>query len=190
MNFKKTRAFFLAILAIMVIFVIAFFGTDFIMKIVVGHSNEVLVPDIVGLNINVAVKKCKTQNLYVEVEKRLNDAGIDKDNIISQTPHHGINTKKFRTIKVMVSDGPEIVRMPNLANLSVAGAKLKLENLELVLGKISYRYSNDVIKGNVIKTFPLAEDLIARKSSVDIFVSLGMIQNSSSDSKWQDLMNE
>ena len=191
MKFKRVKAFSLAILSLLVIFIVAFFGTDIIMKLVVGHSNEVIAPDLAGLHINVAVKKCKAQNLYVEVEKRVNDDEVEKDNIISQNPHQGLKTKEFRTIKVIVSDGPEIVRMPNLANLAMPEAKLKLQNLELKLGKISYRYSNDVAKGNVIKTFPLAEDLVARKSSIDIFVSLGKMQSSSSsDSKWQDLMNE
>lgn len=186
----KINAFILAVLAMVIIFVVAFFGTDIIMKIVVGHSNEVEVPDLIGKNINVAIKQCKSANLYVEIEKRLNDDAIAKDAIISQGPHSGIMTKKFRTVMVIVSDGPEIVRMPNLANFSVAEVKLKLSNLDLRLGKISYRYSNVVKKGNVIRSYPLAEDLIARKSSVDVFVSLGMIQNSSSDSKWQDLMDE
>ncbi|MFO7896508.1 MAG: PASTA domain-containing protein [Candidatus Cloacimonadales bacterium] len=190
MKKKKISAFILAVLAMIIIFIIAFFGTDLIMKLVVGHGNEVEVPDLVGTNINVGIKRGKAANLYVEIEKRVNDDSIEKDAIISQTPHSGIKTKEVRTIAVVVSDGPEIIRMPNLANLSLAEARLKLSNLALKLGDVEYRYSNDVSKGNVIKSYPLAEDLIARKSSVDLYVSLGMIKNSASDSKWQDMMED
>lgn len=190
MKKKKIAAFFLAVIAMIFVFVIAFFGTDFVMKLVVGHSNEVEVPQLVGSNINVAIQRGKAANLYVEVEKRVNDDSVEKDAVISQTPHSGIKTKEFRTIEVIVSDGPEIIRMPNLANLSVAEARLKLTNLALNLGEIEYRYSNDVAKGNVIKSFPLAEDSIARKSSVDLYVSLGMVQNSTSDNKWEDMMGD
>ncbi len=190
MRKTKIGAFFLAILAMMFVFVIAFFGTDFVMKLVVGHANEVKVPNLVGKNINVAIKECKTANLYLEIEKKVNDDEIEKDDIISQNPHSGINTKKYRTVQVVVSDGPEMIRMPNLANLTVPEVKLKLSNLNLNLGNVAYRYSNDVEKGKVIKSYPLAEDMIARKSNVDIYVSLGMIKKTSQDSKWSDLLDD
>jgi len=190
MKKKKIGAFSLAILALLALFVIVFFSTDIIMKLVVGHSNEVVVPDLSGKNINVAIKECKAANLYVEVEQRVNDAAWEKDSVISQNPHSGIKTKKFRTVKVVVSDGPEMIRMPNLANFTLAEVKLKLSNLDLILGNVAYRYSNEVPKGNVIKSYPLAEDMIARKSSVDIYESLGMIKNSSSESKWNDLLDD
>jgi serine/threonine-protein kinase len=190
MNKQKIIAFFIAVFVMIIIFVIAFFGTDFVMKLVVGHANETKVPNLVGKNINVAIKECKSANLYLEIEKRVNDDEVTKDNIISQNPHSGIKTKRYRTVQVVVSDGAEMIRMPNLANLTISEVKLKLSNLNLNLGNVAYRYSNDVAKGKVIKSYPLAEDMIARKSKVDIYVSLGMIKKTSQDSKWSDLLDE
>ena len=76
MKKNKIAAFFLAIIAMIIIFVIAFFGTDFVMKLVVGHSNEVEVPQLVGSNINVAIQRGKAANLYVEVEKRVSSVTL------------------------------------------------------------------------------------------------------------------
>ena len=62
---QKLKGFFIAVGILILVFIIAFFATDIIMKIIVGHRNEVIVPDLQGMNYEIACKKCKELKLYV-----------------------------------------------------------------------------------------------------------------------------
>jgi len=173
------------------LFIFAFFGTDILMKIIVGHGNEVQVPLIIGQDYEVARKTCKDMKLYVEQSDLIHDEDIEKGKILSQKPNPGIMTKKYRTVSVIVSNGPEMVRIPYLDNLSIIEAKLKLENAGLSLGEKVFRYSDEVAKGNVIYSQPMADELIPKKSNVKIIISLGKYTTSSGDdNKWRNLLGD
>ena len=173
------------------LFIFAFFGTDILMKIIVGHGNEVQVPLIIGQDYEVARKTCKDMKLYVEQSDLIHDEDIEKGKILSQNPNPGIMTKKYRTVSVIVSNGPEMVRIPYLDNLSIIEAKLKLENAGLSLGEKVFRYSDEVAKGNVIYSQPMADELIPKKSNVKIIISLGKYTTSSGDdNKWRNLLGD
>jgi serine/threonine-protein kinase len=188
---QKLKGFFIAVGILILVFIIAFFATDIIMKIIVGHRNEVIVPDLQGMNYEIARKKCKELKLYVTQTEIIYHEEIEKGKIISQTPNPEIMTKKYRTINVIVSDGPELVRIPYLDNLRVVEAKLKLENAGLTLGEKSFRYSEEVTKGKIIYSQPMADELIPKKSSINIVISLGKYTSSlSSDNKWKNLLDD
>lgn len=187
---KNLWSILISIALLLVIFIIGFFLFNIVMKIAIGHGNEVDVPDLTDMDYNVANKICNNHNLYLEQIEVVNNDEIEKGRIISQNPHPGIKTKKFRTIEVVVSNGPEMVRIPFLYNLSVKEAKLKLENAGLQIGNNIYRYSDEVEKNKVIYSQPVADELIAKRSPVDVIVSLGSHTSSSSDNKWKELLND
>jgi len=187
----NTKSILIAFGILVGLFIIVFFGTDIIMKIIVGHGNEVQVPLLIGQDYEVARKTCKDMKLYVEQSELIHDENIEKGKIISQKPNPGIMTKKYRTVSVVISNGPEMVRIPYLDNLSIVEAKLKLENAGLSLGEKVFRYSVEVDKGNVIYSQPMADELIPKKSSVKIIISLGKYTSSSGDdNKWKNLLGE
>ncbi len=185
------KAFGISIGILFLIFFICFIGINIVMKIIVGHGNEVIVPELVDMDFNVAVKTCKGLKLYIEQKDFIHSDEIEKGRIISQEPHPNIKTKKFRTIKVTVSEGPEMVRIPYLDNLNVPEAKLKLENAGLLLGEKKYRYSDVVEKDRIIYSQPMADALIARKSNVDVVISLGKLNSKTTKTdKWKNLLDE
>lgn len=187
---RKFKALLVSLGILMLIFVSGFVGINIIMKIAVGHGNEIEVPDLTGVDFNVALKQCADLNLYLEQKEFIHNDEVERGKIISQDPHPNIKTKKFRTIKVVVSEGPEMVRIPFLENLSITEAKLRLENVGLYLGEKKYRYSDEVEKDKIIYSQPPADDLIARKSDVQVVVSLGRLTNSSERTDhWKDLLD-
>ncbi|HPR17073.1 MAG TPA: PASTA domain-containing protein [Candidatus Cloacimonadota bacterium] len=187
---NKVKSVVQACLIIIVLFVAGFFLINIIMKIVVGSGNEIEVPNLINLDYNVAQKICNENNLYLHEIEVVNNDEFEKGKIISQNPHPNILTKRFRTVDVAVSNGPEMVRIPFLYNLKVVEAKLKLENVGLTLGKKIYRYSDDVEEGKVVYSQPMADELIARRSSVDVIISLGEYSSSSSsNNKWRNLLD-
>ncbi|HHE37732.1 MAG TPA: PASTA domain-containing protein [Candidatus Cloacimonetes bacterium] len=188
---KKINPYLIALSILLIAFIIGFFAVNMFMKLVVGHGNEVKVPNIVAMDFEVARKNCKDLKLYVQQSESIHNNDLEKGRIISQEPHHGIMTKKFRTIKVVVSKGPEMVRIPYLDNLGVMEAKMKLENAGLFLGKKIFRYSDYVKKDKVIFSQPMADELIARKSKIDVIISLGKLPEvSPKHDKYKNLLDD
>ncbi|MBN1949113.1 MAG: PASTA domain-containing protein [Candidatus Cloacimonetes bacterium] len=186
----KIKAFIVSAAIIIAIFLAGFVLVNIIIRIAVGHRNEVMVPNMIGMDYNVATKKCEGLSLYLEQTGNIHHESYEKGTIISQEPHPDIYTKKFRTIKVVVSEGPEMVRIPFLYNLTLTEARLKLENAGLQLGEVKHRYSDMVEVDKIIYSEPMADDLIARKSSVTVAVSLGPLNDSSKSNKWRQLLEE
>ncbi|MCF7912749.1 MAG: PASTA domain-containing protein [Candidatus Cloacimonetes bacterium] len=188
---KKIAGFFKAVLLLILLFLIGFLSFNLFMKILVDHKHEEKTPSVVGMSFETARQVCRNNNLYLEEVKRLNNDDLPQGQIISQNPNPGIMTKRFRTVKVVVSDGPEMVVIPFLANLTVIQAKMKLQNAGLMLGEKNYRYSDEVQKDLVMLSNPLAGQPTPRGSKIDVIVSLGKIQGSDNKyDKYKDLLDE
>lgn len=187
---KKIKALLITGVILLVAFVLGFVLINLIMKIAVGHRNEVEVPDLVNMNYEVAIKKCKKRDLYARVTEYIHSNEFRKNRVISQKPHTNIKTKKYNTIELVVSKGPEVVHIPYLDNLTVSEAKIKLKNAGLKLGKKEYQYSDEVNKGKIIYTQPMADDLIPRGNEVKVIISLGKLsQDSYEKNKYKKLLN-
>jgi len=188
---KKIAGFFKAVLILILLFLIGFLSFNLVMKIFVDHRQEEKTPSVTGMSFETARQVCRNNNLYLEEVKRIISDDFPQGQIISQDPHPDIMTKRFRTVKVVVSDGPEMVAIPFLANLTVTQAKVKLQNAGLKLGKKNPRYSDEVDKDLVILSNPLAEQRIPRGSQIDIIISLGKFQGSDSKyDKYKDDLND
>lgn len=175
----KIKALLTAAGILLILFIAGFFGMNILMSIIVGTGNEVVVPDIVGMHFDVARKTCRDLNLYVQQIEIRHDDEIPQYRIISQSPEPYKTTKINRTVEVVVSQGPELVRIPYLDNITELEAKIRLENIGLRLGDVIYRYSNEVPKDRIIYSQPLADDYISRGSQVNIVVSLGELPDAS-----------
>ena len=161
------------------LFLVGFFAINIVMNIFVGTGNEVTVPDIVGLPFDVARKICMDLNLYVQQVDMRHDDEIGLNRVISQSPAAHKTTKINRTVEVVVSKGPELVRVPYLDNITELEAKIRLDNIGLLLGERSFRYSDEVAKDRIIYSQPLADDFVPRGSRVNIVISLGPLPDAS-----------
>lgn len=188
---KKIWGFIKAVILLMFLFVLGFVVFNLAMRMLVDHQHEEKTPAVIGMSFETARQICRNNNLYIEEVSRINNDEYAKGQIISQEPHPGIMTKRFRTVKVVVSDGPEMVTIPFLANLSIHQARLNLENAGLNIGEKQFRYSDLVEKNKVISSNPLAEQDVPRGSKVDVIVSLGKIQTSNQQSnRYKELLED
>jgi serine/threonine-protein kinase len=161
------------------------------MKIITGHGNEVKVPNIIGVNFDTARNRSKKLKLYVQKVDSKHSNDVAKGKVLSQSPNPGIMTKISRTIEVTVSEGPELVRVPFLDNITSREAKVRLKNTALKLGEIEYRYSEDVKKGKIIISTPIADAQIPKYSDVNVIVSLGKVPNTTKKSnKYKNLLDK
>ncbi len=169
-----------ALLLLLGVFIIGFVGTNLVMNVITRHGKEVRVPEITGLQFDVARKKCKQLNLYIEETDRQYNDEFKKNTIITQKPEAGANSKIGRVIEVIVSEGPELVSVPSLVNMTRKEARLTLNNMGLAENKkIQTRYSEDVDNGRIIFTQPSSESMVPKGTEVTLFISLGKLPDSS-----------
>jgi len=89
------------------------------------------------------------------IEIRKHDDQIPKDRIISQDKAVGERIKpgEFAKIEFVVSDGPLLVKIPDLRRMEYRQAVIELRQLGLEANVID-EYSDVVSKGVVIRTEP------------------------------------
>ena len=100
------------ILACILVFSIAMGGTYLALSS--GRAKDVQVPDLANLTLEEAQAKVAELNLKLEVQEEKYDLEIPEGQIIEQDPKYQDNyeIKEGSTIKVIVSKGQEIVKMP------------------------------------------------------------------------------
>ncbi len=173
------KMFLLSVFLIILMFAVGFVGINIVMTAIVGTGNEVAVPDITGLSFDVARKKMMDMNLFVQQIDMQHHDEIAANRIIHQKPEAGKQTKINRTVEVIVSKGPELVKVPYLDSITELEAKIRLENFGLKLGAKSHRYSADVAKDRIITSQPAADDFVPKGSTVNIVISLGELPDAS-----------
>ncbi len=169
----KFKAFSIALGILLIIFVLGFFGINILMKIIVGHEDEVEVPSLIGLNFEDARDACAELNIYIKQTGTEPSGDIKKGAIISQSPGTGLKIKVKRTIGVIVSAGPQLVRVPYLTNLTLPEAMTKLTNSSLRMGEKILKYSDQVEKDKIIMTDPPSGQNAMGGSSVKLYISIG-----------------
>ena len=113
-------------------------------------SNQIVVPNIIGVDFKEAQRIANDQKLYelIQSGESFSDsapAGV----IISQSPPSGEQVKKGSVIDVEVSKGPKMRTLPAISNLSLSEASDKIASIGLIPIKVESE-SDKVGKGFII----------------------------------------
>jgi serine/threonine-protein kinase len=155
---RKIRPMNMAIIAIAILGLLS--GAIFMM----GGSlfgSEVVVPDIENMDIKEANAKLNEVGLKMNVIDEQYDEEVEKDKIISQDPSEGQKVKKGREIKVIISKGAELLKVPNLVGYDINEAEIMLENKGLRLGTTEEIFDERFDEGQVISQNPEAGEKIS-----------------------------
>ncbi|MFJ6292849.1 Stk1 family PASTA domain-containing Ser/Thr kinase [Streptomyces griseoviridis] len=125
----------------------------------------------------------KTQS---EAREKLSDAGldvgkvthrysdtVDKGTVISTDPEPGSRVRDHASVALVVSDGPETVRIPALGGVALDTARERLKKDGLEPGMVTREFSEDIAKGSVIATDPAAGTERRAGAAVALTVSKG-----------------
>lgn len=112
---------------------------------------EVIVPDVVGHQVDDAVQELKSRGLEPDIKKIVDEA--EEGTVISQNPDAESKVKRGRLIRLMVSTGPESVTIPDVIGQSLSDAKLILGNEDLRY-KVEEIYSEEYDQGIVADQDP------------------------------------
>ncbi|MDO4203338.1 MAG: Stk1 family PASTA domain-containing Ser/Thr kinase [Selenomonadaceae bacterium] len=160
--------------AVLILLTGGFFAGTYLMLGKFWVVAEVDVPNVVGKQIADAKKIIESEKLRVSVKKVFN-ADKKPGEVIFQEPEAGRRVKQDRNIVLTVSDGGEMVEMPDVIGLSRRDAQTKLQKVGLKIGNV-YEKSKKGEAGNVLEQEPKAKSQILKGSKVDLTISKPELQ--------------
>ncbi|WP_385619752.1 Stk1 family PASTA domain-containing Ser/Thr kinase [Streptomyces sp. P8-A8] len=131
------------------------------------------VPLLLGQTEKDARQRLSKAGLELKGVERAYSDTVDRGKVISSDPESGDRIRGNDAVKLVVSRGPEIVKVPDLRDLSIADARRELKKAGLVPGMITKEFSEETVRGDVIRTDPAAGTERHPDSAVALHVSKG-----------------
>lgn len=132
---------------------------------------EVVVPEVVGLDYTEAEKMIESAGLYSNKDFRVSD-NVEKNKVISQDPSGKQKVKEGRVINLVVSSGTKQATVPDLENMTKREAEIALDNSQLE-GVFSEAYHADIETGKVISQSPSQGQSLPINGVVNVVISKG-----------------
>jgi len=150
-------------------------ASGLIYKAILGAavSEDVSVPDLVGLTREEATEILSPAGLMLEIDMELPSDVYEEGEILSQTPKAEAVVKPGITVRVNISKGQVDGTVPAVEGKPLSGAKYILETYGYKAGSITEAHSENVPAGIVISQNPARGTVLANGSSVSLKVSLG-----------------
>lgn len=145
----------------------------FTLTLIIKSEDTVVVPDLLGKNVVYVLELLTDLGLNTKVKGLEYNAEVPENNVIFQEPEPGVEIKKGRDVRIIISKGAKSILMPNLKGLSLRQARIILEENSLRLGEISSTYSNTIKKDEIVAQVPFQGTMITRGQGVNLLVSLG-----------------
>ncbi|MFF7362907.1 Stk1 family PASTA domain-containing Ser/Thr kinase [Streptomyces sp. NPDC008125] len=131
------------------------------------------VPSLLNQTQETAEKRLTDAGLDVKsVDKAYSDT-VDRGSVISSDPAPGDRVRGNESVKLVVSRGPEIVEVPDVAGTPLSDARRTLKEAGLAPGMVTREFSEDVGRGEVVRTDPGAGTGRHPDSAVALVVSKG-----------------
>jgi eukaryotic-like serine/threonine-protein kinase len=133
----------------------------------------VVVPDLVGKDLVVALEVSNKQGLSLKVADRAFNASTPSNHIISQDPRPGGWLRPESIIRVVVSKGMGELPIPAVHGVNWRDAKATLERYGLRLGEMIRVHSDRAAGDTVIAQSPPANSKIVKGGTIALLVSDG-----------------
>lgn len=131
------------------------------------------VPSLLGQTEQTAKSRLSSAGLDVrKTERRYSDA-YDGGTVMSSDPAPGARIRGNGTVALVVSRGPEMVKVPDVGGEPLAAAKRDLTRAGLGAGMVTREFSEGLDRGEVIRTDPASGTERHADSAVALVVSKG-----------------
>ncbi len=129
-------------------------------------------PDVKGRKFSDAVSVLEGNKLTnYSYERQFSDT-FEKDTVVSQQPEAGVQVDTSQKITLVISDGKQVLKVPDVYNRTQEEAEEALQKSELLV-KHDYDYSDDLEEGRVIYTSPARGEEVRKGDTVTIVLSRG-----------------
>ena len=171
---KKIFWFFIKLFIVLAILAVAgYYSFNILMSAFVREKAEVLVPDLQGKNLVECLDMLSQSKLALMKDGSEFNQDVPAGIVIRQVPPAGMNVKEGKVIKIVISQGGEIVYVPDLKGQTIRSATISLRSLGLVLGELTKKSSAKYEEGIVLRQDPAPGSTIEKDSSVNVLVSNG-----------------
>ncbi|MFJ6853337.1 Stk1 family PASTA domain-containing Ser/Thr kinase [Streptomyces sp. NPDC091271] len=131
------------------------------------------VPSLLGQTRSAAEKRLADEGLDLKgVEYAYSDT-VERSTVISSDPGSGDRIRGNDAVKLVISRGPEIVKVPDVEALALAEARRELKKSGLAPGMVTREFSEEIDRGKVIRTDPRPGTERHPDSAVALVVSKG-----------------
>ncbi|WP_030586454.1 Stk1 family PASTA domain-containing Ser/Thr kinase [Streptomyces anulatus] len=131
------------------------------------------VPSLLGQTQKTAEQRLSDEGLGLKGVDRVFSDTVERGSVVSSDPASGARIRGNGSVKLVVSRGPEVVRVPDVVGSSLADARRSLKKVGLVPGMVTREFSEDVARGEVIRTDPRAGTDRTPDTAVALVVSKG-----------------
>lgn len=175
---KKNLLFIVKLLVILaILFAAGYYSFNILMSAFVQEKPEALVPDLQGKTLVECLDMLSQSKLALMKEGAEFNQDVPEGTVIRQVPPAGMNVKEGKIVKITISQGGEIVYVPDLKGQTIRSATISLRALGLVLGELTKKSSIKYEEGIVLEQDPIAGSTIEKDSSINVLVSNGAPQD-------------
>jgi serine/threonine-protein kinase len=143
--------------------------------VVVSKGKEIsIIPDVRNISERQARIKLKKTGFTLGKIKKVYSKERPVDVVINAFPQSGTTTSREIEVDLFVSKGPKPTHaeVPNLVGESLKSAKKKINESELVLGKISYQNNPSLLPGTIISQSAAPGSRVPLESKLNLVVSV------------------
>ncbi|MFK4225410.1 Stk1 family PASTA domain-containing Ser/Thr kinase [Streptomyces sp. NPDC019890] len=131
------------------------------------------VPALIGKTEQDARQQLKSAGLGVKKVRYDFSETVERGTVINSVPAINQRIRGNGSVTLIVSRGPEIVRVPDVGSMPLKKAEQELRKVGLAPGVITKAFSDEIEQGSVISTEPAAGTGRSPDSAVALVVSRG-----------------
>ncbi|OEG69239.1 hypothetical protein ATZ36_02275 [Candidatus Endomicrobiellum trichonymphae] len=150
-----------------------YFAFNIIMSALVHNKKEVVLPNVIGKSIYDATEELSNAGFGLKKDGEEFNQNVPAGVILRQNPSAGMNVREGKLVGVTISQGGEMIYVPNLVGQTVRSADISLKYSTLVMGEVLKKYSLKVSKGMVLSQDIAAGSSVDKDSVINIVVSDG-----------------
>ncbi len=173
---KKDNTMVMLTVIIATALVIALLATYAVIRFRHRNEVEIPVPKVTGLSVEDAENMLDTligdsKGFTLAVEAYEHNPA-EKGTIISQTPNSDATVSSVREIRVVVSEGPDVVTLEDYSKLQFDDVQAQLANKGIIV--VKEEESSDVYPaGTIVRQEPEAGNILSTGDSLTLYVSTG-----------------
>jgi serine/threonine-protein kinase len=151
-----------------------YFVFNMVMSSLVHNRKEIATPNIVGKDLYNALEELSKESFGIRKDGEESNQSLPAGTILRQNPSAGMKVREGKIIKVTLSQGGEVVYVPDLVGKTVRSADIALRYTSLVMGEVSRKFSVAVEKDIVLSQDIMPGSRVDKNSVVSVVVSDGL----------------
>jgi serine/threonine-protein kinase len=137
-----------------------------------GPGSPFQIPSFGGQSASSAVQVLAAEGVDAR-QREIFDEQVKRGLVVGTDPGQGTQIRRFQSVEVLVSKGPELFGVPNVVGRDEAAARAALKAAQVSAGEVSQEYNESVEAGHIVSQAPVPDKQVRRGTAVSYVVSRG-----------------